>query len=101
MAVANTSKSLVHIQEKFIKRGPYTAALPTITVAGTYPVTVTGVKAGDWVIAQPTTSSDVVATGGVSGAYVAAADTVSIIVTGTGTFTAKNYTFTVFARPFA
>lgn len=101
MAVANTSKSLVHIQEKFVKRGPITAALPTITAAGTYTVTVTGAKVGDWVIAQPATSSDIAGTAAISNAYVSAADTVTIVVVGTGTLSSKNYIFTLFARPFA
>lgn len=102
MAIANISKSLVHIQEKFVKRGPYTAdvAVPSTatTAAG---IVVTGVKVGDFLIAQPTTSSDIVTGQFVTNAYVTAADTVTVAFGGTGTGATKNYTFTVFARPFA
>ena len=105
MAIADISKSLVHIQEKFVKRGPFAAnvAVPTLSsAAGTVTgITVTGAKVGDFIIAQPTASTDIISGIACTNAYVTAADTVSVSFFGTGTGATKSYTFTVFARPFA
>lgn len=101
---ADISKSLVHIQERFIQRGQITknVAVPTVSAAaGSVTVTgVTGVKVGDFVIAQPTASTDVISGIYVTNAYVTAADTVKIEVFGTGTGATKSYTFTVFGSGF-
>lgn len=122
MAVANTSKSLVHIQEKFVKRSQFTLLVTVPAIAagavGGVSVATTGtvngvantaladyVKAGDTLIVQPTTSSDIVANatpllgyGTANGtAHLAFAATQGGAVTSTAN---KTYTITVFASPF-
>lgn len=121
MAVANTSKSLVHIQEKFVKRSQFTltVTVPAITAGAVGGVTVatTGtvngvagtalaeyVKAGDTLIVQPTTSSDIVANATPLLGYGTANGTAHLAFAATSgavTSTAsKTYTITVFASPF-
>jgi hypothetical protein len=119
MAIADTTKSLVHIQEKFIKRAQFTLSLtvPTIasgavgviapfstgTVNGTASTALSNyVKQGDILFVQPTTSTDAIsgliplvghapADGTATFAFVAGA-----AVTGA----TKTFTITVFASPF-
>jgi hypothetical protein len=119
MAAANTSKSLVHIQEKFIKRGVFTlsvtvpaitagavggVSISTGTVNGATSTSLAGyVEAGDTLIVQPTTSTDVIAnavpllgTGAADGTALLSFAAVGGAVAGA----TKTYTITVFASPF-
>lgn len=121
MAIANTSKSLVHIQEKFVKRSQFTLLVnvPAIGINSVGGVTVatTGtvngvantaladyVKAGDTLIVQPTTSSDVVTNATPLLGYGTANGTAHIAFAATSGAVAatnnKTYTITVFASPF-
>jgi hypothetical protein len=101
MAAANTSKSLVHIQEKFARRGRISATVAVPSTASTVTgITVTGVKVGDTVFAQPATASDVVAGVYVTSAYVTAANTIAIVFAGSGTGASKTYSVTVLAADF-
>jgi hypothetical protein len=120
MAAANTSKSLVHIQEKFVKRAQFTlaitvpnitsgavggaAAITTGTVNGTASTSLAGyVKAGDTLLVQPTTSSDIIANA-VPLVGTAPADGSALVafaaVGGAVATATKTYTITVFASPF-
>jgi len=112
MAAADTSKSLVHIQERFVKRAiisPVTVAVPTIGTADTVKsvtltnLGVTNVKAGDIVFATPT-AADQIVTNAVPTAAVSLADgTVSITFQAVGgpvTGASKTYALTIFAPTF-
>lgn len=119
MAAANTSKSLVHIQEKFVKRGVFTlsVAVPTITsgavgglaistgtVNGVASTSLAGyVEAGDTLIVQPTASTDVIANA-VPLLGTGAADGTALLafaaIGGGVTSATKTFTVTVFASPF-
>lgn len=107
---ADISKSLVHIQERFIARGqftqsvtvPATASIGT-PVAVSVPTTV-GIKAGDTVVAvQPADATEAAkaATAYVTAAYVTADNAISVQFAGTNaSSTAKNFVFTIFGRGF-
>lgn len=105
MAIADISKSLVHIQEKFVKRGPYSAQISIPATAGNVTgITVTGVKKHDFIIVQPTSAVADPATSPqyITGAFVTADNTITVTFAGTGTAVANHpHTVTVFARPFA
>jgi hypothetical protein len=125
MAISDISKSLVHIEERFIQRGQITTkvhgAIPATTSgsSNTFTVTATGVKQGDTVFVQPaflddpgtTTASaaNLVANLYIKNAYVTAADTVTVeflasganvaaVSAGTAVAPQKVWTVTTFAR---
>jgi hypothetical protein len=113
MAAADTSKSLVHIQEKFIKRAQFdvTVTVPAIASGATGVVTATlksdgvtsigttGIRVGDLVFAQPKTASDVVTNAFPQVGYCTTNGTVALVfaaASGAVTSTAsKTYTLTI------
>jgi len=119
MAIADTTKSLVHIQEKFIKRSQFTLSItvPSIaagavgvvapvgtgTVNGTASTSLTNyVKQGDILFVQPTTSTDTIS-GLIPLVGHAPADgsaTFAFVAGATVTGATKTFTITVFASQF-
>lgn len=97
---ADLSKSLVHINERNIITGNLVANVVVPVGATVASTTVTGVKVGDIVRAQPTALTDVVTGQFVTNSYVTAADTVGVVFGGSGTSATKSYTFQVFSRGF-
>jgi hypothetical protein len=96
---ADLSKSLVHIQERYIAPGTIYVLGHDIDAAVIVPAP--GVRIGDDVVVQPTNAAAVTAfgTGRILFSYVS--DTDEVTVEPTGTFTGpSDLTVTVFGRGF-
>lgn len=99
MTVADLSKSLVHIQERYIAPGTI-AVTNNFDDSFTFPVV--GVRVGDSVIVQPADAAAVTAAGGVRilFSYVSDDDEVTVETTGSVANADVDLVVTVFGRGF-